>query len=81
MRRSVAGKARVHELAKELGVTSKQVLTQLESLGEFVKSASSTVDAPVARKLRDSRDADAQQQQGSTHRVLRGSGTSRKPAR
>src|ERR687894_352076 len=54
MRRSVAGKARVHELAKELGVTSKQVLTQLESLGEFVKSASSTVEAPVARKLRDS---------------------------
>ena len=48
------GKARVHELAKELGVTSKQVLTQLESLGEFVKSASSTVEAPVARKLRDS---------------------------
>ncbi|GLZ45089.1 hypothetical protein Acsp06_12740 [Actinomycetospora sp. NBRC 106375] len=50
----MAGKARVHELAKELGVTSKQVLTQLESLGEFVKSASSTVEAPVARKLRDS---------------------------
>ncbi|GAA4814186.1 hypothetical protein GCM10023200_59850 [Actinomycetospora chlora] len=50
----MAGKARVHELAKELGVTSKQVLTQLESLGEFVKSASSTVEAPVVRKLRDS---------------------------
>jgi len=50
----VAGKARVHELAKELGVTSKQVLTKLESLGEYVKSASSTVEAPVARKLRDS---------------------------
>src|SRR3978361_204344 len=54
MRRSVAGKARVHERAQELGGTSKQVLTQLESLGEFVKSASSTVEAPVARKLRDS---------------------------
>ena len=49
----MAGKARVHELAKELGVTSKQVLTQLESLGEYVKSASSTVEAPVARRLRD----------------------------
>ncbi|NMO89940.1 translation initiation factor IF-2 [Actinomycetospora sp. TBRC 11914] len=55
----MAGKARVHELAKELGVTSKQVLTQLESLGEFVKSASSTVEAPVARKLRDSMNGGA----------------------
>src|ERR1700710_3150296 len=60
MRRSVAGKARVHELAKELGVTSKQVLTQLESLGEFVKSASSTAEAPVARKLRDSMNGGGQ---------------------
>ncbi|RJQ82882.1 translation initiation factor IF-2 [Pseudonocardiaceae bacterium YIM PH 21723] len=50
----MAGKARVHELAKELGVTSKDVLTKLKDLGEFVKSASSTVEAPVARRLRDS---------------------------
>jgi translation initiation factor IF-2 len=50
----VAGKARVHELAKELGVTSKDVLAKLKDLGEFVKSASSTVEAPVARRLRDS---------------------------
>src|ERR1700754_220242 len=53
MRRAVAGKARVHELAKELGVTSKDVLAKLKDLGEFVKSASSTVEAPVARRLRD----------------------------
>ena len=45
----MAGKARVHELAKELGVTSKEVLAKLSDLGEFVKSASSTVEAPVAR--------------------------------
>ncbi|HEV7831395.1 MAG TPA: translation initiation factor IF-2 N-terminal domain-containing protein, partial [Pseudonocardiaceae bacterium] len=50
----MAGKARVHELAKELGVTSKDVLKKLADLGEYVKSASSTVEAPVARKLRDS---------------------------
>jgi len=50
----VAGKARVHELAKELGVTSKQVLERLKDQGEFVKSASSTVEAPVARRLRES---------------------------
>ncbi|GAA1829946.1 hypothetical protein GCM10009836_04800 [Pseudonocardia ailaonensis] len=50
----MAGKARVHELAKELGISSKQVLSKLQDLGEFVKSPSSTVEAPVARKLRDS---------------------------
>ncbi|AUI57403.1 translation initiation factor IF-2 [Amycolatopsis sp. BJA-103] len=47
------GKARVHELAKELGITSKEVLAKLKEQGEFVKSASSTVEAPVARRLRD----------------------------
>ena len=50
----MAGKARVHELAKELGVTSKEVLARLSQQGEFVKSASSTVEAPVARRLRES---------------------------
>ena len=48
----MAGKARVHELAKELGVTSKQLLETLNEQGEFVKSASSTVEAPVARRIR-----------------------------
>jgi len=47
-------KARVHQLAKELGVTSKQVLARLSEQGEFVKSASSTVEAPVARRLLES---------------------------
>ncbi|MBM7367618.1 translation initiation factor IF-2 [Gordonia hydrophobica] len=50
----MAGKARVHELAKELGVASKVVLERLKEQGEFVKSASSTVEAPVARRLRES---------------------------
>jgi translation initiation factor IF-2 len=49
----VAGKARVHELAKELGVESKTVLAKLQEIGEYVKSASSTVEAPVARRLRE----------------------------
>src|SRR5689334_24718233 len=52
-RRSVPGKARVHELAKEFGVDSKTVLAKLKEQGEFVKSASSTVEAPVARRLRE----------------------------
>ncbi|MSO28101.1 MAG: translation initiation factor IF-2 [Candidatus Nanopelagicales bacterium] len=46
-------KVRVHELAKELGVESKVVLAKLQELGEFVKSASSTVEAPVVRKLKE----------------------------
>ena len=44
-------KVRVHELAKQLGMESKEVLAKLQDLGEFVKSASSTVEAPVVRKL------------------------------
>jgi len=53
----VPGKARVHELAKELGVDSKTVLAKLKEMGEFVKSASSTVEAPVARRLRGALEA------------------------
>jgi len=49
----VPGKARVHELAKELGLESKALLTWLKDNGEFVKSASSTIESPVARKLRE----------------------------
>jgi len=49
----VAGKARVSAIAKELGQSSKDVITKLQELGEFVKSASSTIEAPVVRKLRD----------------------------
>ena len=42
---------RVHELAKQLGMESKEVLAKLQEMGEFVRSASSTVEAPVVRKL------------------------------
>ncbi|MEH0111401.1 translation initiation factor IF-2 [Tersicoccus sp. MR15.9] len=45
-------KVRVHELAKELNITSKDALAKLQELGEFVRSASSTIEPPVARKLR-----------------------------
>ncbi|MGI9093792.1 MAG: translation initiation factor IF-2 N-terminal domain-containing protein, partial [Mycobacteriales bacterium] len=55
----MAGKARVHELAKELGVTSKVVLAKLQGMGEFVKSASSTIEPPVARRLREGFPAQA----------------------
>ena len=46
-------KLRVHELAKELGVDSKTLLAKLGELGEFVRTASSTVEAPVVRRLRE----------------------------
>ncbi|MFC3797363.1 translation initiation factor IF-2 [Corynebacterium tuscaniense] len=45
------GKLRVHELAKQLGVTSKELLATLKEEGEFVKTASSTIEPPVVKKM------------------------------
>lgn len=45
-------KVRVFELAKELGVGSKDLIRKLAEQGEFVKSASSTLEAPVVRRIR-----------------------------
>ncbi|MFT4128154.1 MAG: translation initiation factor IF-2 N-terminal domain-containing protein, partial [Gordonia sp. (in: high G+C Gram-positive bacteria)] len=76
----MAGKARVHELAKELGVTSKQVLERLKEQGEFVKSASSTVEAPVARRLRESfPKKDAAGKDGGTPAPRPGAGGAPRP--
>ena len=44
-------KVRVYELAKDLGMESKDVLAKLQEMGEFVRSASSTVEPPVVRRL------------------------------
>ncbi|MGZ4742437.1 MAG: translation initiation factor IF-2 [Oryzihumus sp.] len=46
-------KVRVYELAKELGVESKTLLNHLKEQGEFVRSASSTIEPPVVRKIRE----------------------------
>ncbi|MEP7034552.1 MAG: translation initiation factor IF-2 [Actinomycetota bacterium] len=46
-------KVRVYELAKELGVESKILLNHLKESGEFVRSASSTIEPPVVRKIRE----------------------------
>lgn len=51
-------KVRVYELAKELGLESKELLQTLNNMGEFVRSASSTIEAPVVRKLREKSAAD-----------------------
>ncbi|WP_084100259.1 translation initiation factor IF-2 [Demequina sp. NBRC 110051] len=46
-------KPRVHEIAKELGVPSKELIAKLNELGEYVKGPSSTLEAPVIRKARE----------------------------
>ena len=46
-------KPRVHEIAKEIGITSKELLKKLTDMGEYVSSASSTLEAPVVRKVRE----------------------------
>jgi translation initiation factor IF-2 len=43
-------KVRVSALAKELGTDSKTLIAHLNSIGEYVKTASSTIEAPVVRK-------------------------------
>jgi translation initiation factor IF-2 len=45
-------KIRVYELASELGYESKDVLAKLQEMGEFVRSASSTIELPVANRLK-----------------------------
>jgi translation initiation factor IF-2 len=54
----VAAKPRVHEIASELGVDSKVALAKLKEMGEFVKGPSSSVEPPVARRLRAALEAD-----------------------
>nr|WP_228502129.1 translation initiation factor IF-2 [Plantibacter sp. VKM Ac-2885] len=57
-RRIVAAKPRVHEIASELGVDSKIAMAKLKELGEFVKGPSSSIEPPVARKLRAALEAE-----------------------
>ncbi|MCS0500748.1 translation initiation factor IF-2 [Protaetiibacter mangrovi] len=49
---------RVHEIANELGIDSKIALEKLKDMGEFVKSASSSIAPPVARRLKAALEAD-----------------------
>ena len=55
-------KVRVYELAKEFGVESKAVMDQLKEMGEFVRSASSTIEAPVVRRLKEAFSTKAAEQ-------------------
>jgi translation initiation factor IF-2 len=45
-------KPRIHEIAKELGVTSKEVLAHLDQIGQPAKSHSSTIDEELAERVR-----------------------------
>lgn len=47
-------RVRVHELATELDVDASSVLSRLKALGEYVKSPSSTIEEPVAERVRAS---------------------------
>lgn len=46
------GKMRVYELAKELSVDSRVVINRLVQMGEYVRSASSSIEEPTAALLR-----------------------------
>jgi translation initiation factor IF-2 len=56
-RRKVATKPRVHEVAAELGVDSKVALDKLKEMGEYVKGPSSSIEPPVARRLKAALEA------------------------
>lgn len=47
----MAAKPRVHEIASELKVDSKELLRTLRDMGEHVKGPSSSIEPPVARRL------------------------------
>jgi translation initiation factor IF-2 len=53
----VAAKPRVHEIASELGVDSKIALEKLKEMGEYVKGPSSSIEPPVARRLKAALEA------------------------
>ncbi|UOQ89652.1 translation initiation factor IF-2 [Agromyces endophyticus] len=54
----MAAKPRVHEIASELGVDSKIALEKLKEMGEYVKGPSSSIEPPVARRLKAALEAD-----------------------
>lgn len=60
----MAAKPRVHEVASELGVDSKVALAKLKEMGEFVKGPSSSIEPPVARKLRAALEAEGAKPSG-----------------
>ncbi|RFA14461.1 translation initiation factor IF-2 [Subtercola boreus] len=52
-------KPRVHEIASELGVDSKVAMAKLKEMGQFVKGPSSSIEPPVARRLKEALQAES----------------------
>jgi len=48
----------VHEIAAELGIESNLAMDKLKEMGEYVKSPSSSIAPPVARRLKAALEAD-----------------------
>ena len=48
----MVAKPRVHEIASEVGVDVKTAMIALKSMGEYVKGPSSSLEPPVAKRLR-----------------------------
>ena len=64
---------RVHELAKELGRPSKDLISEIEALGGAVKNHMSLMDDKIIERLRQGGNSGAHR---STRRFRRGSGPS-----
>ncbi|MDJ0349412.1 translation initiation factor IF-2 [Cryobacterium sp. PH29-G1] len=77
----MAAKPRVHEIATELGVDSKVALAKLKEMGEFVKGPSSSVEPPVARRLRAALEAESAAAKAATPAPAAGAAVKATPAR
>ncbi|MCS4489124.1 translation initiation factor IF-2 [Corynebacterium sp. ES2775-CONJ] len=82
------GKLRVHELAKQLGITSKELLATLRDKGEFVKTASSTIEPPVVKRMKahyaaqaEAAPAAAEKPQADTQKAEQTTKPAAKPAK
>ncbi|MGH2816951.1 MAG: translation initiation factor IF-2 [Actinomycetota bacterium] len=71
---------RVHEVAKELGLTSKEVLAHLEKIGEPVKSHSSAIDEELAQRVRSDLKDGAAGPRGQAASPSEKAGSAEKPA-
>src|SRR5580692_2648251 len=79
-RGSAVAKVRVYELAKEFGVESKAVMAKLQEMGEFVRSASSTIEAPVVRRLTEAFAGQAGKANGNGSAAKAAPAPARRPA-
>jgi len=57
-RRRIVAKTRVSELAKQYGISSKEALEKLGAIGEFAKTASSSIELPAVKKFEAKYGAD-----------------------